>query len=145
MMTDAEFQQRILGLAVKNDSRVTVASVTLHLRLEGKTVQRKLDAMVVNGLFELDSYPDGAICYRAMGLQAMSSSEVALALQPRSSLANRAFQAATIVSVLDFVAVGLAALMAYPKWEAELLLWIALAGAPLSLAALVRIIGRRIP
>jgi hypothetical protein len=42
-----------------------------------------------------------------------------------------------IVSVLVFVGVGVAALIVYPKWESELLMWIALFGAPGTLAAIL--------
>jgi hypothetical protein len=45
-----------------------------------------------------------------------------------------------IVSLLIFCTLGLVAVLIYPKWEAELLMWIALVGAPGTLAYVGRYI-----
>lgn len=44
--------------------------------------------------------------------------------------------------MLEFVGVGLAALIVYPKWEADVLMWISFVGVPGTLAGIIRALYR---
>ena len=137
-MTYRKFQQQALSVAARSDGMITVATATMECGVEGAKVRRWLDQMVVEGIVELDSLDDGTLCYRASGLRPRAPEA-----QRRPTL-RKVLLIATILSVLDLVGVGVAALIVYPHWESEVLMWIALAGAPLTLVWIVSMIHRRV-
>lgn len=61
-----------------------------------------------------------------------------------ATIAGRAWGTFACLSALDLVGTGLAALIVNPAWEAEVLMWVALAGAPGTLLMLTWLIYRKL-
>ncbi len=154
-MRAAEIRQAILELASAPDTQLTLALVVREFGLTAPKARETLDAMVSDGILELDSFDDGTLYYHAPGLRhapLATSLSQALNRHRERSIAHRtkpnvALRVTATVSVLDFVGVGLAALFAHSR-EGDILLWVALAGAPGTLATivwfLVRWLNRRV-
>jgi hypothetical protein len=141
---DGAREREVLLLAAGGP--VTVASVALRLEVSVATARKLLDGLVSAGVMELDSFDDGSECYRAPGLDRVEQAALAPAndrqLARRDRGDGRALAIFVGFSVLDLVGVGIAALIVMPKWEAEILLWIALAGVPGTLLAIGRALAR---
>ena len=139
-MTYRGFRRGVLELAAVGQERLTLALVVLELSLDAGRSRRWLDRMVDDGLLELSSLDDGTLYYFAPGLHGggrrgeegpRGAVVVAGRSARRPALRRRpALLVAGILSVMDLVCVGLAALIVHPAWEAEVLMWIALGGAP---------------
>ncbi len=141
---DGAREREILRLAAAGP--VTVASVALRLEVSVTAARKLLDGLVDAGVMELDSFDDGSECYRAPGLDRVAAlapvdtKDRPLARRERSG--GPALAVFVGFSVLDLVGVGVAALIVMPKWEAEVLMWIALAGVPGVLIGIGRLLAR---
>ncbi|MBI3073854.1 MAG: hypothetical protein HYY84_17225 [Deltaproteobacteria bacterium] len=148
-MRSADFRRAILQLASAPGAELTLALIVRELDVPAAEAHHELDAMVSDGLLELDSFDDGTLYYHAPGLRHVAlapSLGSALSEHRVRSLAKRsepnlALRMGAVVSILDFVGVGAAALFAHSR-EANILIWIALAGAPGTLATIVWLLLR---
>lgn len=59
-----EFEQAILKLAFETDARITTASVAYYLGIPSKKANELLNALLEEGVLELDSDQDGNLYYR---------------------------------------------------------------------------------
>ena len=165
-MRSSKLQRRVLQhLARPGDNRLTLAQAVLSFDLSAERLQQELDSMVDQGLLELDSLDDGTLYYHAPGLLDPGAQDAELerpspeALVARSSddalvpqtkqflpttTAGRAWGTFACLSALDLLGTGLAAIIVSPAWEAEVLLCIALAGAPGTLLILTWLIYRKL-
>lgn len=141
---DGAREREVLRLAAAGP--VTVASVALRLEVSVAAARKLLGGLVDAGVMELDSFDDGSECYRAPGLDRVGALAPVERRERGLARDGGAGQPALAVfvglSVLDLVGVGVAALLVMPKWEAEVLMWIALAGAPGALVGLARLLAR---
>ena len=145
-------------LATSGDNRLTLAQAVLSFDLSTERLQQELDTMVDQGLLELDSLDDGTLYYHAPGLVELGTqnAEALVARPDQQSLApgksqflptttaGRAWGTFACLSALDLLGTGLAAIIVNPAWEAEVLMWIALAGAPGTLLILTWLIYRKL-
>jgi hypothetical protein len=151
-MRSADFRRAILRLASAPGAELTLALVVRELDVPAAEAHSELDSMVSDALLEINSFEDGTLYYHAPGLRhvAMASS-LHKAIADHRSLAiakrrqpNVALRIGAIVSILDFVGVGIATLFAHSR-EANMLIWVTLAGAPGTLATIVWTISRWLP
>jgi hypothetical protein len=124
------------ALELAAEAPLTVALVALRLELSVRASRELLDGLVQAEVLELDSFDDGTACYRAPGLAHVDRATLVpvrwepATLSRRPSVVSSVLAAFGVVSLIDFVGFGVAALILMPKWEAEVLMWIALAGVP---------------
>ncbi len=59
-----EFEQAILKLAFETDARITTASVAYYLGIPSRKANELLNALLEEGVLELDSDPEGNLYYR---------------------------------------------------------------------------------
>lgn len=162
-MKSDQLQRRVLQLLASGDNRLTLARAVLEMDQPAERLQRELDQMLDAGLLELDSLDDGTLYYHAPGLRLpapagdsaalipTAEQQSALALKPQPpggvmprTRAGKALGTFTVLSVLDLLGTGLAALLVLPHWEAEVLMWIALGGAPGTLLGITWLIHRKL-
>jgi hypothetical protein len=137
------------ALALAAEAPLTVALVALRLELSVREARELLDGLVRAEALELDSFDDGTQCYRAPGLAHVDRAALVPIPRERTGISRvrsagtrQAVAVFVGLSVIDFVGCGLAALIVMPHWEAEVLMWIALAGAPGVLVLVIRSILR---
>lgn len=63
-MDVSQFEQAILRLAFETDARITTASVAYYLGLPSRRCNELLNALLAEGVLELDSDPEGNLYYR---------------------------------------------------------------------------------
>jgi len=161
----SKLQRQVLRHLASSDNRLNLAQAVLTFDLPANRLQEELDQMVDQGLLELDSLDDGTLYFHAPGLLEGNAPSPQLtagstdALAPRSpdqalvphenpylpaTTAGRAWGTFACLSALDLFGTGLAAIIVNPAWEAEVLMWIALAGAPGTLLLLTWLIYRKL-
>lgn len=151
-MTSSTFQRLVLEHLSVKGNRMTLAQAKLRFDLPVERLEAELEAMVGVGLLELGSDDDGVLYYHSPGLPeqpealAPTTGEQALTTERSrylpSTAAQRAWGTFAILSTLDFVGTGLAAVIVHPAWEAEVLMWIALAGTPGAALIITWVINR---
>ncbi len=151
-MTSSTFQRLVLEHLSVKGNRMTLAQAKLRFDLPVERLEAELEAMVGVGLLELGSNDDGVLYYHSPGLPehpealAPPVGQQALTTEKSrylpSTSTQRAWGTFAIISTLNFIGTGLAAIIVHPAWEAQVLMWIALAGTPGAAVLLTWFINR---